>query len=492
MRSEHITLPVTSVATATLIGIVTTAVILLTVHPTMVSGGLAAIAAVGGGFVLAGGLVALEKQTPIGVSTGGIATFVGTLLIVASIAVTSFNTPPIAAVAAGFAISGVATLAFVAVGYTDPSLFRIHSKLLVQVAITPLILGLVLLNSPSLSLNAATSAITSTHSAYLRTISKEGMQVSASITLIHLFAVYLLIYATSSQFKQLDLISYSQQRRVSRLGLKAIFIIGFVALGPPLIYVISRLSMFSGSETVLSGIPSILELQPLFFGAEAVLLTLLCLSFVLRIIRWARLEQAVTLVSYLVVPFILTISVTTTFTLAPNELVLNRFLVHVPGYNGFSMEQLIGIAALSSGLIFVLLSVALTTLWLSTGVIYRLESRGVPATTSAGLFLGAALLGFTGAWPPVVACCLIGSILTWDILENGVTLGEQLNGRFNAIQNELAHGLASGAVGGLAVVIALGTYSITVSLQSGKAPSLLILSPLLFAGVTFALALRYI
>ncbi|MBZ6496981.1 DUF7519 family protein [Natrinema longum] len=488
MAAERLPIPVTSLATATLIGVVTTAAILLTAHPATPVGGLAIIAAVGGGFALASGLLALERRTPIGVAAGGIAVFVGTLSVGAALSLSIFDVPPVDAIAAGFAIAGVVTLAFVAVGYTDPASFTTHNWVLVQMAMPLFVLGPVLLNARVLSPSGSVSAVTGVWSAYLRAVSELGTQAAAFVV-VHLFVVYFLIYVTSSRLEALDLVSDDQHRRISRIGLKATIVVGVVALVPALLSVAARIGAFSTEVPSLAAVAQLPALHWLLVGVEALLFALLCLCYVLGIIRWVRLEQAVMLAAYLVVPFVSVVVVTAALVLAPDELVNGRLLVHVPGPGGASIERLVGIGALTAGLVFVFVSATLTTLWLGTGVVYRLGSRGLPATASTGLFLGAVALGVTGAWPPIVACCLAGSILTWDVLENGVTLGEQLNGRFNAIQNEFAHGLASGAVGGLAVVIALGTYALSTSLQSGTAPSLLVLGPLLFAGAVFALAL---
>jgi len=101
------------------------------------------------------------------------------------------------------------------------------------------------------------------------------------------------------------------------------------------------------------------------------------------------------------------------------------------------------------------------------------------------LFLGAVAAGTQNAPTFVVLLAVSGAVVAWDLLDNAVSLGEQLGREASTGRAELVH-VGGSAVVGLAV--SLGAYGLYTVVGGGKPLSALVL--FLLAAVALTSVLR--
>ncbi|MFC7136206.1 DUF7519 family protein [Halobaculum litoreum] len=75
--------------------------------------------------------------------------------------------------------------------------------------------------------------------------------------------------------------------------------------------------------------------------------------------------------------------------------------------------------------------------------------------------VGALLLagGVDGAGPGPLLLCGLGAVLSWDLGEHAIGLGEQLGRETDVRRNLATHTAASGAVGAVGAAVAFGVYT---------------------------------
>lgn len=524
MADSRLILPATSVTVAALLGM---GIVVLTIalsHPLPGFGLAAAVGVVVGCLLFAGGLAATQQETPIRFAVAGMASYLGLALVLGAAGLAVHQAPLITVLAAGSAILGAIFLSFVIVGYTDQSSLQVHDDLLFRWSVILFSIGILTVSVTATADFVFSQGGGSPLSGYLQAVTNNP----SSAMLVfggHLIIIFMLFVILVSQLQTLDLLAGIRTNRLLWwvLGLVSVtgcvlLLVVLVANSRSTIEAIARQSPELASVFLIAGaVIQVPALHLFILTVEAMLIVALCLCIVLRGVRAISYEQSAYFAGYLIVPLAVIGTFTIGFGIAigyahevlGSELLAtlnNSPLGHLLGIEGnprlwilpegteaiFSVPTgyWIGRAALLGFGLFAALLLLLFSIRVVLGAFYRFESCGLPAAASAGLFTGAAFLGVTGTWPPIVAGCLVGAILTWDVLENGIGLGEQLDGRFNAVHNEFSHLFASGAVGGLAIVVGLGTYKTSRSLTAGEAPSILVVGLLLAAGVVFALLLR--
>jgi hypothetical protein len=175
-------------------------------------------------------------------------------------------------------------------------------------------------------------------------------------------------------------------------------------------------------------------------------------------VLWAR-EAAASDVAPRAVPFasgLALIAGVAVFT----DLVLARVRSRIPSVAAPALEQLVGVVGETPVALLVVagtlvLFVALVGVLALLGRFGFLTDRVAPvALASAGLFLAALVSGMVGDGPLVVFAGVAAATVAWDVGEFGVGVAEGLGRRALSRQGELAHGLASVAVGAVSVVAA--------------------------------------
>lgn len=523
MAAPRLTLPVTSATIATVLGLGVAATIVIFSHPTPVFGIISAVAVSCGSLLLAGGFAATRPQTPLRVAIAGIVVYVALLMVVGGVGLALFSVPIITVLAAGTAIVGAILLSFVVTGYTDPTSLRTHIALVAYWVAILFGIGVIAVLITVIVEVIFDQGVGVSASRPVETVVKSSSGAMAYL-LIYFIAISMLLIILIKQLNRLGLLTERRGNQL-RWRLFGVMLVVAALLFLPASLGNSRSAMqgitdfSSGLATILNAIGGAVQAPSLhwfFISTTVVLLSVTCLCFLLRALRQYSSHQVALLTGYLIVPLTaiasLTIGFGTGIQVASNVVgpdavrqlenspLGSPFVIFVQGTRTTLLAPLKGPGHIFSARIaawafigFGLMLGLLISMVVIKGVmagLYRFESRGLPAAASAGLFTGAAFLGLTGTWPPVVAGCLVGAMLTWDVLENGVGLGEQLDHRFNAVPNELAHLLASSLVGVVAVAVGLGTYELAGSLTAGEVPSILVVGLLLSAGVVFALLLR--
>jgi hypothetical protein len=123
------------------------------------------------------------------------------------------------------------------------------------------------------------------------------------------------------------------------------------------------------------------------------------------------------------------------------------------------------------------------------GVLALAVGVGVGSATAvgfgaAGTFLAVVAAGLAGGSVPVVVGGTLGAVLTWDLGEHAVTLGEQVGANVPTWSGELGHALSSVAVGGAAAVGVVVVYrTATAGLSTGALVVLAIAAVLLMAAL---------
>lgn len=505
--ADRVTIPATSVGIGALLGLGSAAATIALSHPVPTFGGLAAAAAICGGLLFAAGFVTIgTESSAVQLAGGGIAVYCGLVLVVGSVGLASARAAPISILAAGFAIGGLAVLSLVVVGYTDAAALAGHDRPL-RIWSVLLLAGGIAAVGLSTATNILTEDVGDIRGAYFTAIS-DAEPVVPALVLIHVFIIPVLVRLAVGQLQRVELLSDRLATLLAKRLRQALLAFFVVVLVPALVTanelmvaeIAHRSPGVAAGLTTVGSLAYVPVLHRGLFSLEALALLVFVAGLVLRAIRGVRVEQAATWVGYAVTPVVVFGSLTVAIGVIPDvvagaddrlEGVAAELLTHlVEGITAVSLGQQIGIAALVGTGLFVAAGLTLWLLRIVLNRLYGFRSRGLAAAASAGLFVGAVFLGFTGVWPPVVACCLVAAILTWDTLENGVGLGEQLDGRFNAVHNEVVHLFASGAVAGVALLVWLGTYEASRSLSAGEAPSALVVGLLLSAAVVFALLLR--
>lgn len=109
------------------------------------------------------------------------------------------------------------------------------------------------------------------------------------------------------------------------------------------------------------------------------------------------------------------------------------------------------------------------------------------AATWAGFlaFLGAVVAGVQNAPPVVVLLGVTGAVVAWDLLDNGVSLGDQLGREASTGRAELVHAGGSAALG---LGVSFAAYALYTVVGGGKPLSALVL--LLLAAVALTSLLR--
>lgn len=497
MAENRVVLPATSLASALIIGLGTAMVTIATVHPEPQLGAASAGGAVVGSVLFATGLVLMDRGGPFQDAIGGIVVFLAVLLLIGAAVLVSLGEALIVAIAAGLAIAGVVLLSLVMVGYADPASLGETSDIMVRWMLVLLAVsaGVGLLTMvPHPSVVAMPGTLLQEYVVHV----SDSQRVASGSILIHVMVLLLLSSFLLKQLVVIEFLGEAWSDRILSQVQKAIIVGAFLVLGPwvlantpavmtPLTRQIPR--MAAGLATAGTVVQAPL-LQHVILAVEVVLLVGILVCLLLQFVRTVAFDTAVLYAGFVTGPVVVILLLVVAFRLALEVAGPDLFApVHgAPG--SLPLAQKVAVAALlASGLFMaVLVIISLLQIVLETG--YRFESRGLPAAASAGLFTGAAFMGLTGVWPPIVAGCLVGALLTWDVLENGIGLGEQLHGRFNAVPNEFAHLSASGLVAGLALVVGLGTYQTSLTLTTGATPSVIVVGLLLAASVVFALLLR--
>ena len=84
------------------------------------------------------------------------------------------------------------------------------------------------------------------------------------------------------------------------------------------------------------------------------------------------------------------------------------------------------------------------------------------AATLAGvfLFLGAVVAGVLDVPTAVVVAGVAGAVVVWDLLDNAVSLGEQLGRETDASRAELVHAVGSVSIGLVVSLTSYGVYAV--------------------------------
>ncbi|WP_135820228.1 DUF7519 family protein [Halostella litorea] len=86
--------------------------------------------------------------------------------------------------------------------------------------------------------------------------------------------------------------------------------------------------------------------------------------------------------------------------------------------------------------------------------------RRAATLTGVFLFLGAMVSGVLGAPTVVVVAGVGGSVVAWDLLDNAVSLGEQLGREADTSRAELVHAAGSVSVGAVVSLCSYGLYQV--------------------------------
>lgn len=497
-RTAGLTVPRTSSTVAVLVGVATAGLGLTLSHPQLRFGGVTAALTILGAGGFAAGFAICRRRGPIHVATGGMLLLVGYTVLLGAVLLPVATAPPIAALTAGFMAGGLLLLGLVAVGVVDPASLDVHDDLLGNWVIWFGAIALVV-GGWLLVAGRVTSALNGdVLLASYRQAVAASLEIAMLFTVGHCLAVYAGVVIITWQLEHLELIDESMRSRARAVALKGLLGVSvvlilpaFLAASPTVLQAVAQQSptavsmLFAAGELVRS--PSV---ALLFVGGEGLLLVGLGIAAILQAIRRIRIEYAITIVGHGMPAILLTAGLSAGFIVAISRYPGVVTTLLGPSTSGSLLPLIIVTAAVGGFALVVAIYGCLSTVRFMLGGVYNFESRGLPAAASAWLFVGGSFLGLTGTWPPLVAGALVGAILTWDLLENAVGVGEQLEGRFNAVPSEAAHMFASGAVGGLAFVLGVGTYVASSSLGAGEAPSVLVVGLLLAAAVVFALVLR--
>jgi hypothetical protein len=87
-----------------------------------------------------------------------------------------------------------------------------------------------------------------------------------------------------------------------------------------------------------------------------------------------------------------------------------------------------------------------------------LGSRPLLTAGTAGLLLGLVIAGSAGAPPETLVTGVLFAVVSWDVGEHGIGVGEQLGRETDTTRVELVHAAASLVVGLLATVVGYGAY----------------------------------
>ncbi|NHN48301.1 hypothetical protein G9464_11930 [Halostella sp. JP-L12] len=148
------------------------------------------------------------------------------------------------------------------------------------------------------------------------------------------------------------------------------------------------------------------------------------------------------------------------------DLVLGRVRSRIPSVAAPALEELVGVVGETPVALLVVagtlvLFVALVGVLTLLGRWGFLTDRVAPvALASAGLFLAGTVSGMVGDGPLVVFGGVAAATVAWDLGEYGVGVAEGLGRRARSRQGELAHGLASVAVGAASVAAAFALLGV--------------------------------
>ena len=113
-----------------------------------------------------------------------------------------------------------------------------------------------------------------------------------------------------------------------------------------------------------------------------------------------------------------------------------------------------------------------------------LGGRQSAATVGSGLvFVGVIVAGLEGAPEVVLLVATVATVLAWDSASTAISLGRQLGSETPTTKVEVVHVGATALVGGAAVAIAYGLYTVVAGEGSLTAVVFLVLAAVLFASV---------
>ena len=166
---------------------------------------------------------------------------------------------------------------------------------------------------------------------------------------------------------------------------------------------------------------------------------------------------------------------------------MNTTVDHSPARLSSVLGILAGLFTLAS------LVVAGVTLSLIVGLLgmvgvvsgIRRGSRGILTLGGLGLLIGVVLVGLLGAHPTLLLIGVITVALTWDISENGITVGERLGRKAETHQIEIAHIATTIGITTLSAGSAYSVYQLSIE---GESPVILV--TLLISAVVLTIGLR--
>lgn len=160
---------------------------------------------------------------------------------------------------------------------------------------------------------------------------------------------------------------------------------------------------------------------------------------------------------------------------------------HSPARLSSALGVISGLFALTtlivSGNTLVLISGSFGMVALVVGI--RRRSRSTLALGGLGLLLGVVLVGLLGGPTIPLLIASIAVVLSWDVSENAITVGERLGRAAETRQIEVVHIAGTTAVTALSAGIAFLVYQFSAG---GESPVALV--ALLLAGVILTVGLR--